>query len=179
MCQFISWVEGDKKNYFITGEQLFNTIRGKALQKKFDREDWLGHSAIRYYYRLRYVGEDREQTDFSSPNNFPTEIAEAIKQGKFRGIAVVAQLLSQPALAEYEKIKQPALAEYRKIEQPALAEYEKIKQQALAKYRKIKQQALAEYRKIEQPALAEYEKIKQQAFWDLFKKSENRNPAWR
>ena len=57
-------------------------------------------------------------------------IVRAIKRGEFRGFGTPPGLLSQPALAEYEKIEQQALAEYEKIEQQALAEYEKIEQQA-------------------------------------------------
>lgn len=160
MCEFASWVEKDDKVYFLTANQVFNTTRGKALQKYCgNSDDYVGHGAIRQYYNLK-DGTNRECTDFSTPDNFPIEIADAIKGGKFRGITVVKELLTQPALAEYNKITQPACAEYNKIQQPALAEYKKI-------------------RKIRQSALAEYEKIQQAAFWDLFAIPENRNPNWR
>ena len=57
-------------------------------------------------------------------------------------------LLSAPALAEYNKITAPAWAEYDKIRAPALAEYNKIKAPALAEYEKIRDAAWAEYEKI-------------------------------
>ncbi len=164
MSEFISWLtmpNGDIK--FLTGEQAYNTKRGQYTQKKTDN-DMIGHSAIRIYYHITHgMGKEGECTDFSTPANFPALIVQTIKEGKMRGMGIAEQLLTQPAWAEYNKIKQQALAEYNKIEQQALAEYNKIEQPALAEYNKIKQQALAEYNKIEQQALAEYNKIEQQA----------------
>jgi hypothetical protein len=75
--------------------------------------------------------------------------------------------VSEPALAEYEKVKQQALAEYQKVTQQALAEYQKVKQPALAEYQKVTQPAWAEYEKVTQPAWAEYEKVKQTALKKL------------
>jgi hypothetical protein len=42
-------------------------------------------------------------------------------------------LLSAPALAEYEKVCAPALAEYKKVRNTAWAEYEKVCDTALVK----------------------------------------------
>jgi hypothetical protein len=209
MCEFLSWIEKPLKTktkyYFLTYDQIYNTPRGEILRKQIGSnkpEDYYGHEAIRKYYELTFgSGKERECVDYSKPSNFPTIIAKAIKRGEFRGMATPEGLLSQPAWAEYEKIRQQALAEYKKIgqqawaeykkirqqalaeyekiEQPAWAEYEKIRQPAWAEYEKIRQQALAEYEKIEQPAWAEYKKIRQQVFWDLFTNPENRNPEWR
>ena len=169
MCEFISWIEKNGNVYYLTYHDIYRTRRGKELRDYCkSKEDLIGHNAIRFYYAEFMGGEDKECTDFSSPNNFPKEIVADIKAGKFRGLGTEKGLLQQQAWAEYSKIEQQALAEYLKIEQPALAEY-----------LKIEQQALAEYLKIEQPALAEYLKIEQQAFWDLFRIVKNRNPLWR
>jgi len=158
MCEFVSWIEKDGKLYYLKAKQVFETTRGKQLQKWCgNSDDYVGHGAIRYYYGFsESVGNDHEGTDFSSPDNFPAEIVKAIKAGEFRGLAVAEKLLSQPALAEYEKVRQSAWAEYKKIRQSAWAEYEKVRQSAWA----------------------EYEKVEQSAFWDLFANSENRNPKW-
>ena len=130
MCEFVSWVEKDGKVFFLTGEDVFETKRGKELQKYCkSADDFPGHGAIRWYYNFT-GGTDKECTDFSSPDNFPNEIVAAIKSGKMRGLSIEEQLLTRPAWAEYEKIEQPAWAEYEKIEQLALAEYKKIRQSA-------------------------------------------------
>ena len=153
--------------------------------------DICGHGAIEHYYpELKGKGRNKECSDFSTPNNFPKEIVKAILKGKFVGIEIVLDILTekgkaeyekiqQPALAEYKKIRQPALAEYEKIQQPAWAKYEKIRQPAWAKYEKIEQSALAEYEKIQQSAWAEYEKIRQPAFWKIAKQKKYRIAKWR
>lgn len=129
MCEFISWIETKDKIYFLTKKQM-DSPRGEALKLRFPGEgELIGHSAIRAYYEID-TGEEKECTDFSSPDNFHPEIVTAIKRGEFRGMATPKQLLTEQALAEYEKILQPAWDEYAKIRQPARAEYEKILQQA-------------------------------------------------
>ena len=90
-------------------------------------------------------------------------IAHVQKCGKIDNALV--NLLTEPALAEYNKIKDQAWAEYHKITDPALAEYNKIKEPALAEYSKIKD-----------PALAEYSKIKDPAWIRLFSSKANRVP---
>jgi hypothetical protein len=172
MCEFISWKEfktdAGTEILFLTYDQIYNSKRGRELQKYTTPDDFIGHGAIDFYYELGGKGQNRECTDFSTPGNFPPEIVEAIKAGKFYLMGSPERLLKQSALAEYKKIKQSAYAEYEKIDQPALAEYEKIQQSAYA-----------EYEKIEQPAYAEYKKIKQEKFWELFFVPENRAEVWR
>ena len=163
MCEFVSWIEHKDKVYFLTGDHVFNTPRGEMLRdwigdKGIPLDDYVGHGAIRFYYELDdKIGTQRECTDFSSPANFPAVIVDAIKQGKMRGLAAPEQLLTESALAEYEKVEQPAWAEYEKVRQSAWAEYEKV----------------------EQSAWAEYLKVKQSAFGDLFADVNNRAEVWR
>lgn len=132
MCEFVSWIEKGKKVYFLTGKQVFHTQKGKDLiQKQCSEDDYVGHGAIRLYYGLEQDdGVNREYTSFSSPYGFPSVIVKAIKNGDMRGLAIPKSLLTQPVLAEYEKIQQSAWTEYKKIRQSALAEYEKIQQSA-------------------------------------------------
>lgn len=191
MCEFISWVERRDKVLFLTGDQLFRTKKGRKFLETISRDDLCGHGTIRAWYGIDSSdGKDKECTDFSSPKNFPTKIVAAVKQGKMRGIGIERGLLTQPALAEYEKVEQQALDEYEKVRQQAFSEYKKVTQPAWDEYEKVGQPARAEYKKVEQPAWdeygkvgrqawAEYEKIKQQAFWDLFAIPETRNPVWR
>ena len=162
MCQFISWVEvekdGDKHIFYLIYRDIYHTKRGKDLQAyNPNTGDYIGHGAIRWYYDLGRKGKDLECTDFSTPNNFPPEIVDAIKNGKFRGLGVCSGTLLERSWAKYKKIEQSAYAEYIKIQQSAWAEY----------------------RKIEQSALAKYEKIQQSAFWDIFANPKNRRKIWR
>ena len=111
MCDFISWIEYKGDVLFLTKKEL-GTSRGRALKKYLGSQyenDVKGHGAIEWYYKLKpNSGLHRECVDFSSPDNFPKEIVSSIKKGDFCGIAIVEQLLTKPAVAEYEKVKQPA-----------------------------------------------------------------------
>ena len=168
MCEFLSWIEKNGDILYLTYDDIYHTEKGKKLQKYCKCiSDLVGHGAIRYYFKLE-DGENKECTDFSTPDNFPAKLVDAIKRCEFAGLGAPRGLL-----------KQQAYAEYKKIQQQAYAEYKKIQQQAYAEYGKIQQQAYAEYEKIQQQAYAEYEKIQQQAFWELFKSKKNRKLLWR
>ena len=190
MHKFISWIEKNGKNYFLTSADLASK-RGQQLREhcKCD-DDLVGHGAIRWFYGEFTGGIDRKCTDFTDPRHFPIEIIFAIKNGNFRGMGTPVGLLSQSARADYKKIWQSALADcdkiwqsaradYDKIWQSALADYEKIGQSALADCDKIWQSALDDYEKIRQSALDDYEKIRQSAFCDLFAVESNRAIEWR
>jgi len=167
MCDLFSWIDLDGKIYFLDDNKL-NTKEGRELLKllmPMFEDDLLGHGAIRYYYpELKERGKDYEYTDFSSPDNFPDEIVEAIKSGIFRNFGVCPEILTESASGKYEKIRQPAREEYEKIVQPAWEKYNERTQPAWEKYEKIVQPAKKEYEKIRQPAFKEYEKIRQPAF---------------
>jgi hypothetical protein len=157
MCEFASWVEYDNKPYFLTNDDL-DTKEGKKLLLPEVIADLCGHGAIRSHYpELKGKGLDKENTDFSTPKNFPKEIVTAIKQGKLSRTGICLEVLNTQGKKEYKKTMQLALAEYKKIEQPALAEYKKI----------------------EQPALAEYLKIRQLAFTKIVKQKKYRVNEWK
>ena len=186
MCEFISWIEKDDEVLFLTGNEVFNTKRGRELQNHCkSKDDLTGHGAIRWYFgtddKPISGGKERECTNFSTPDNFPKQIVRAIKKGQMWGFddATPQELLTNTAWAEYEKITNPARAEYEKIMNTAWVEYEKITNTAWAEYEKIKNTARAEYEKIKNTAWAEYEKIENTAFWNIFADVNNRNPKWR
>ena len=155
MCEFISWIEYEKKNYFLTDKDL-ESKEGKSLIKFLGnnfQEDIKGHGAIRTYFnggnqelgkKLQW-GKEKENTDLSSPDNFPPEIVLAIKEGRMSRIGMSLDLLNDKGEKEYNKITD---------------------------------QAWAEYNKIKDPALAEYNKIKDQEFWKIFSQKKYRNPLW-
>ena len=190
MCEFISWIEYDGHEYFLKNNDL-ETKEGMKLLKSDVKDDLCGHGAILAYYpELKNKGIHKECEDFSTQKNFPKSIAKAIKNGELSKIGICPDVLTAPALAEYNKITAPALAEYNKITDtawveynkitaPARAEYNKITDTALAEYNKITDTAFAEYNKIKDTALAEYNKITAPAFTNIVKQKRNRNKNWK
>lgn len=192
MCNFISWIEfegGD--TLFLTAKDIYETKRGEELRFHCQSvDDLVGHGAIRWYYHDILGGKEIERINFSSPKNFPNKIVKAIKDGEFRGLAVIPSLLVQTirikynrlqgsALAEYNRAWRSALAEYHKALGPVQAEYVKTGGSTLAKYKKVQEPAWAEFKRVDESAQAEYEKVRQTIFWDLFSNPKNRVKAWR
>ena len=96
MCEFISWIEKEGNIFFLTYHDIYRTKRGKELRDYCrNKDDLIGHGAIQYFYEFS-GGNEKECEDFSNPENFPGEITDAIKNGKFRGLGVNSKLLEQP-----------------------------------------------------------------------------------
>ena len=115
MCEFVSWIEKGKQVYFLTRTQV-DSPQGEALKKRFPGEgELLGHAAIRAYFELD-GGTEREQADFSTPDNFPKAIVTAIKAGEFRGFDTPKYLLLEAKCialdADYEAKRAPLDADY-------------------------------------------------------------------
>ena len=158
MCDFISWIEKDGQVYYLTYRDIYNTRRGKELRNHcMSKDDLSGHGAIRYYYDNFTGGAEKECTDFTTPANFPPEIVEDIKAGKFRGLGINKELLTAPALKLYEETEAQALKLYKETKAPAWKLYEETEAQAWKLY----------------------EETKAQAFWDIFKIVKNRKKLWR
>ena len=88
MCEFVSWVEKGERVYFLTPHLIYNTPRGDIIQKRFPGDgEIIGHTAIRAYWQIR-EGEDKECTDFSTPDNLPEVIVKAIKHGDMTGLNI-------------------------------------------------------------------------------------------
>ena len=138
MCQFVSWIELEGEVFFLDDTKL-NTKEGRELLKPEYAADILGHGAIRHYYpELKHYGVDKECSNFSTPDNFPDEVVEAIKKGLFEGFDICPDILTPSASAEYDKIRKPAWAEYDKIRKSASAEYDKIRKPAFWKLARVK-----------------------------------------
>ena len=175
MCDFISWIEvkdkvGKVKNYYLTGNQVFDTPRGQMLRDWCQsQDDYVGHGAIRFYYELDSgIGKEKECTDFSSTDKFPPEIVADIKAGKMRGLGTPEGLLTLAAWIEYDSEAQSAWEEYDAKKQTAWDEYD-------AK----RQTARDEYEAKRQTARDEYETKTQAVFWDMYADVNNRAKAWR
>jgi len=50
MCEFVSWVEKRNKVYFLTGKQLFETEKGKALLETTSYVDICGHGTLSAFF---------------------------------------------------------------------------------------------------------------------------------
>src|SRR3990167_2112856 len=171
MCDFISWIAmPDGSLVYLTKDDL-DSKRGRELKKylKDSLSDLVGHGAIEWFYNMK-PGQEKHQecSDFSKPGNFPNEIAQAVKDGKFQGIEIPEGLLSKTAWAEYEQVRDTALAKYNQVTDTAWAKYERVIDTAWAKYKQVTD-----------TAWAKYEQVIQKAFWDLFAKPGNRARAWK
>ena len=123
MCEFISWKEvttadgKDVEILFLTYDDIYNSKRGRKLQKFTTPDDFIGHGAIDFFYDLNGKGIDKECTDFSSPNNFPPIIVDAIKKGKFYLLGTPKALLLDgviaPLYADYGAKCDPLDADYK------------------------------------------------------------------
>ena len=63
-------------------------------------------------------------------------------------------LLSESALAEYERVTASAYAEYERVTESALAEYERVTESAYAEYLRVRVSAYAEYERVRASAFA-------------------------
>ena len=106
MCGRLSWTElPDKRLVYLTTYDLWDTPQGKKIREQLKPEDWWGHSAIKMFYGKMPnidIGVQRECTDYSTPKNFPPEIALAIKNAKFRDVAEPC-MLTQAARLKWAK----------------------------------------------------------------------------
>ena len=107
MCHFVSWKDLEGELYYLTCSDL-STKKGRELRKylgtKF-ADDIMGHGAIDWFFELNGKGINKEVDDFSSPENFPKEIADKIKKGMFEDIGFDESLLNAGGKKAYEKIK--------------------------------------------------------------------------
>ena len=126
MCHFISWIENNGELQFLTANDVFNTKRGRELQKHCENNaDVVGHGAIEFFTETS-GGVHKECTDFSTPKNFPEVIVAAIKAGAFAGLGTPDGLLNKKSQAEFCKVYNAVWAEYDKVRNAALAEYDKV-----------------------------------------------------
>ena len=174
MCEFISWIEHNGKNWFLTKNEL-STPRGKELIGYCgDTTDLTGHGAIKWYYKFK-GGFDKECTDFTDPRRFPPEIVVALKDELFEGVGVAPETLTKIARNKFDTTEQRAIEEYYEIEQRAIEEYRRTWKECC----KIRQQPWKKYEEAIRQARKKYNKKVQQTFWKLFKDPNNRAEAWR
>ena len=138
MCEFISWTEYKGKLYYLTNYEL-NMRPGIEFKKKLHNNfygDIVGHGAIKGYFGLHHLRcTDFECTDFRTPDNFPKEIIEEFKDGKFSDIGMPkpTSILKQTAMKTYNKIQKPNYYEYYEEELQTRKKYNKLSIELQAK----------------------------------------------
>ena len=165
MCDFISWYQKGDKVIFLTDDDLA-TEAGKKLRAIAGMfpDDIKGHGAIRKFYELNeWVWPNgltqKECTDFSSPNNFPPQIVEAIKNcnltqiGKLPDNVLLKHGLN---LIKNNAKREEADAKWKEAD----AKWE----EAYAKWKE---------------ADAKWEEAYANTFWKVFADPKNRKKAWR
>jgi hypothetical protein len=196
MCNFLSWIEKGDQILFLTYDQIYNTPRGEILRKSVGSEksaDLYGHNAIRKYYDLPDGGKEKECEDFYTPSNFPGVIVDAIKKGKFGGLAAPRGLLLpalyadyeaklKPLYADYEAKCKPLYADYQAKLKPLDADYEAKRNALYADYEAKRKPLYADYQAKLKPLDADYQAKRKPLyaeFWKLFSIKKNRAVAWR
>ena len=190
MCEFISWKEYEGNNYFLTNTDL-ETKEGTKLLKPEVKVDLCGHGAIEFFYpELKGKGINKECVDFSTPNNFPKEIVEALKNGWLCNIGIALDILNIEGRKKYDEIKASARKEYDEIEASARKKYDEIEASARKKYDEIKAPAWKKYDEIEAPARKKYDEIeasarkkydeiKASAFASIVRQKKYRKEVWK
>jgi len=112
MCDFASWIEYEEQVYFLKNSDLTTTAGEKLLQPAVVA-DLCGHGAIRAYLGVgKKWGKNRECTDFSTPDNFPLEIAESIKTGQLSRFGRPTKILNRVGYRKYDAACKPAGKKY-------------------------------------------------------------------
>ena len=172
MCEFVSWIEkSPKKILFLTDDLIFNTEKGKLLQKQASKDDLQGHGAIRFYFGLESgEGKQRECTNFSDSANFPQAIIKAIKAGQMFGMAEDPPmgLLTPAAQADYKAKRAPLEADYKAKRAPLDADYEAKRAPLEADYEAKRALLYADYKAKRAPL-----------FEEIFADVRNRTHTWR
>ena len=145
MCEFVSWKEYDGHVYFLTDRDLETKAGAKLLLSEV-YDDLCGHGAIEAFWpELKNKGKNCECVDFSSPKNFPKEIAAAIKKGKLFRIGRSGKLLTkkgkkawQEAKVQTYKAYQADMAQAYKVYQVDKAWYEATAQAFLRVFKRHK-----------------------------------------
>ena len=173
MCDFISWYEEDGAVIFLTDDDL-ETKEGKELRKYLgDRFtcDIYGHGAIKKFYELKGWGfpdgmQQKECNDFSTPNNFPPQIIEAIKSCNLIQIGRLPNSVLLPrGIKAIQKDKGRQEADAKREEADAKwQEADAKRQEAYAK---------------RQEADVKWQEADANAFWKVFADTKNRKKVWR
>ena len=97
----LEYVKSGTKILFVTSDDL-KTAKGKKVLESGERT--YSHTAIKQIFGVK-SGVEKE-ADLSDPDNMPPQIAEAVRKGKFVGVFIKPDLLSEKGAKEFEKAQQ-------------------------------------------------------------------------
>ena len=180
MCHRYSWLESPEGDViFLTYDDVYNTKRGKQLQKFCSNvDDCVGHGAIKYYYSLgRKNLTERECTDFNSPKRFPLKLVKAIKAGEMFGLGIdmsmFDMLLKNPWL-HMDEFRRQARNEFLEQKHIVWDEYCRALPKA-----KVKDMIETKYNQGVELAYNTYHTKLLKEFTKIFNNTKNRKVAWR
>lgn len=186
MSQFVSWINLNGANYFLTDRDL----RGRRFNeyKRYNKawlDDITGHGAIRFFYpELGAVyGSECTCSFFKSPRNFPVSLVEAVKALQMTRFDSIDAALTSRALDRYLRIEQPLKAEYNRIKNTADCKFRDRQRSVMCGGDKFSigyyQSCLDDYLLEEREAYSIYLDSKLKIFWDIFSDPKNRRKDWR
>lgn len=96
----LEYVKNKGNIFFVTSDDL---KKGKGKEMAESGASLQGHNAIVAIHGIkRGVGVEKE-ADLSNPDNCPAPIADAVRKGKFVGIFIKRELLSDKGLDAFDK----------------------------------------------------------------------------
>ncbi len=189
---FLSWIEYDGKNYFLTKDDL-ETERGIRLLKTYDYSS--SKESIRYLLIIEYYNDGNKKlqngafhkcVDFTDPSRFPTEIVQTLKDGLFEGFGTPIETLIPKLREVYTAVEKAAYDTMQQIKQKANKETDREFDLYLQHKKNYTDEKISlwfrrevEHKKVKIKATKEYQKTKHTIFWNLFKDPNNRIAAWR
>ncbi len=191
MYSNISWIELNGKVHYITYKDL-KTERGKELMNRLrrnlgtydtDNDIYFDRDSIVWYHILKNKGEYKDESDFSSPDNFPQEIVEAIKHGEFKLVTLCPDILNLEARIAYSKDLIKLYTEHKLVVGPAEIRYEyytdELSKESPETYRKLSKDAYAEFLNIRMKSERKLAEQEQDLFWSTAINPANRKDVWK
>lgn len=177
--RLMSWVTYDGHLYYLTAN-ILNCREGRELMRREGEHfltDSQGHGIILEFYGLPHVQKNHHVChDFTSPENFPLEIAESLRRGSQAGIGL-------PPPDQYDNLLVPGLPAWERARREI--EVTRATQEAAAAFCREAPHPSREYydryrvfserRREHNTALVRAS----ETFWSLFRDPRNRAPAWR
>ena len=192
MCHPVSWIEKNGGMLYVRGEDLATERGRECMRLTADPYDYCGHGFARLYFGTENPdgsitplegGVDKEVTDFSSPANFPAQIAEDLKRGRFCGVFAPPTEILLPRLdAEYQSKWDALYAEYQPKRDALYAEYRSKRAALYAEYWSKRAALYAEYRSKRAALAAEYQPKRDALdaeYWGLITDPKNQAEAWK
>jgi hypothetical protein len=124
MGNFINAIQVGNAYYCITDKVLMSKA-GKKLSATEPNKGIWGHDDIRIHYGIsKRIGRNLEFSNFSSPVNFPCEIADALQAGRITyGMPPYpALMLSEKALDKHDDILKVAWEQFERTSRTAFWE---------------------------------------------------------